>query len=495
MTDLSFRTGKTRNSELAGELLAETDLEQDVPGDGVAQTRSNEQRVAIGRIAQDLYGNLQQAVCRDVTFAITAFERPEHLTRLVKSIRGLYPSARIIVGDNGRQKASLPPDVTVHHLRFDCGLSATRNFLVSRCDTRFFLLLEEDFRFTAETRIEMLLEVLKHDAEVGVVGGALYRNGIKQEYAVDFHRFRNALHLQPSNGAIRATPNGVVYQLCDMCFNFALFRKAMLDDHLWPDHLKLGEHFPYFQAVKAAERWRVANCDAVRAEHDTGGRTDDYCSYRVRARTMYWSHLAASGITRLKSHPDTEVRTRWREEPDKPNVIVLGVGHSGTSILSKLLFSLGWQGGDADTEYGESVEVRDLNEKLIHTGKFCSDAAQRALERREPWVIKDPRFFGTLPRWISAFAKLRRPPVLLWLQRNSQAVAASYVRRGEMTEDQALANVENRLLYARYHFERWPWEKVAVRYEDLKTAVKLFAPNDEQSSLRRCTCFADNAKA
>ena len=42
-----------------------------------------------------------------VTFGITAFERPRHLERLVASIRRFYPGSRIIVADNGRQKAAL----------------------------------------------------------------------------------------------------------------------------------------------------------------------------------------------------------------------------------------------------------------------------------------------------------------------------------------------------------------------------------------------------
>ena len=188
----------------------------------------------------------------DVTFAITAFERPHHLRKLVESIRKYYPHAQIIVGDNGNQKASLPSDVKVFDLPFDCGLSATRNFLIDQTPTEFFLLLEDDFEFTDETHVELLADVLDYDAEVGVVGGTLYCGKIKQHYAVDIHRFRHTLSLEPSRGSFRATPNGVVYQICDMCFNFALFRRSMLTEHRWHGHLKVGEHCPFFEAVKAA---------------------------------------------------------------------------------------------------------------------------------------------------------------------------------------------------------------------------------------------------
>jgi hypothetical protein len=84
----------------------------------------------------------------------------------------------------------------------------------------------------------------------------------------------------------------------------------------------------------------------------------------------------------------------------------------------------------------------------------------------------------------------------LWVQRDSCAVAASYVRRGEMPEDAALKNVENRLRSAHNHFEHWPWSKAVIRYEDLRQAVGLFSADQNQTGeLRRWSCFPDNAKA
>jgi hypothetical protein len=60
-----------------------------------------------------------------ITFGITSFERPRLLEQLVASIRVRYPQARILVADNGRQKANLPGDVKVLNLEFDCGLSSS----------------------------------------------------------------------------------------------------------------------------------------------------------------------------------------------------------------------------------------------------------------------------------------------------------------------------------------------------------------------------------
>ncbi|MBL9090597.1 MAG: glycosyltransferase family 2 protein [Planctomycetaceae bacterium] len=182
---------------------------------------------------------------RRLVIGITAFRRPRHLERLVASIQQRYPDVSIVVADNGDAPAALPASVKVIHLPFDCGLSRARNALVSATHQEYFLLLEEDFQFTAETRIQDFVDVLEHDPEVGVVGGSLLCNGVKQDYAVRIDRHRDQLRLSPAVGGHRVTPQGVTYQICDMCFNFALFRRAMLRDHLWNEHLKLGEHYAY----------------------------------------------------------------------------------------------------------------------------------------------------------------------------------------------------------------------------------------------------------
>ena len=53
----------------------------------------------------------------------------------------------------------------------DVGLSAGRNALLSRVQTPYFLLLDDDFEFTAETKIEKLASVVAR-GEADLVAGA-----------------------------------------------------------------------------------------------------------------------------------------------------------------------------------------------------------------------------------------------------------------------------------------------------------------------------------
>src|SRR5262245_62058812 len=179
---------------------------------------------------------------RDVTFGITTFERPGLLVGLVRSIRQRYPLARIVVADNGKQKAPLPDSVKRLNLPFDCGLSRARNALIDSLQTKYLLLLEDDFLFTDETTVVPLVEVLEAGPEVGVVGGALRSlNGRVAAYALDIEVFRGTMYVREATHRLRFTAAGLPYRLCDMVWNFALFRKEMLADHRWNDRLKVGE--------------------------------------------------------------------------------------------------------------------------------------------------------------------------------------------------------------------------------------------------------------
>jgi hypothetical protein len=415
----------------------------------------------------------------DVCFGITAFQRPHLLTQLVHSILRNYPLASIVVADNGRKKAVLPDNVRVLNLPFDCGLSAARNALTRAVKTKLMLLLEEDFFFLPSTRIEPLLEVLNHDAEVGVVGGGMLApSGQTVAYAMDIEVFRDTMCVRESNHRQRVTSSGTPYRICDLIWNFALFRKEMLADHAWDETLKVGEHTPYFNEVRKAARWRVACCPETVIHHVPDRRSDEYRSYRLRARELFHQYLRRNGLCHYQR---IAPRTFENPLPGNANVVVLGVGHSGTSVAAKMLHHAGWQKGDADKRFGESIGVRGINEQALKSGWLSKPAASRALQRLpEPWAIKDPRFVWTLSQWLPAFASLPRPPILLRIRREHRSVVNSYRRRRVRGDIEAM--VRERQTYCEWQFERWPWQKFSVQFEQLVQAIKLFDVRRAESS-------------
>ena len=154
----------------------------------------------------------------------------------------------------------------------------------------------------------------------------------------------------------------------------------------------------------------------------------------------------------------------------KPNVILFGVGHSGTSIATRMIHALGWNPADADKLYSESVSVRRMNEAAL-VGIFDLDQAKDILKSLgQPWAIKDPRFVRTIDDWMPAFADYQ--PFLVWLVRDHDAVRGSYRKRDEV--DPYDLTIEKAFELAAKAFTSWPWCKTRLEYERIAAAIRLF---------------------
>lgn len=413
-------------------------------------------------------------VLRRVTFGITAFERPRHVERLVASIQRYYPGARITVADNGREKACLPGEVAVVDLPFDCGLSAARDALAAQLATAYLLMLEDDFVFCDQTRIETFAEIMDSDQDLGSIGGTVRIGNRLQDYAIDLEVFRGVLWGRQASRPLRFSPAGTPYRYCDKHLNFGMWRREMLVDHTWAGLPKVGEHAPYFWRVKQAGHWRSAHCRSVMIDHDRAGRSPLYDHYRGRAWQLQNAWLAEHGIA--GGYKQDAPLGRLESAAEKPNVVILGVGHSGTSVLAKMLFAAGWSASDADEEFGENVAFRAMNENFGPRWWLDRRRARALLaELGEPWVLKDPRLVSTMPAWLEHFATVERPPLLVWIRRNPADVADSYGRRGELPRDEAFSIVAERVRKCQKHFLAWPWPKLAIDYEQLGAAISLFS--------------------
>ena len=147
----------------------------------------------------------------------------------------------------------------------------------------------------------------------------------------------------------------------------------------------------------------------------------------------------------------------------RPNIVVLGVGNSGTTIVTKMLHALGWQAADADETFGESMRLRDINE----SGDF-SGAAEYLAGLPQPWAIKDPRLVRTLGRWQPFLAPYK--PLLLWVIRDREAVLESKRKRG-VPRESASGQFDSLIRQAGRLYAAWAGPKCWVEYERLADAV------------------------
>lgn len=198
----------------------------------------------------------------DTTFIIKTFERPQMLYRLNNSIQVRYPDVPVIVADDSRVAVAEKPDghnITYHRLPYDVGLSAGRNYLIDQVQTPYFVLLDDDFFFTGETKVEKLVALL--DAGLfDLVGGAV-RFGHRLQYYQGFiQQIGQTLycsHLENQGGPVR----------CDVVWNFFAAKTDVIRRVRWDEELKLGEHLDFFMRCK--ERGvRVGHCPTVTINHD-----------------------------------------------------------------------------------------------------------------------------------------------------------------------------------------------------------------------------------
>jgi len=116
------------------------------------------------------------------TFMIKTFMRPHILERLLISIEKLYgkeaEKVKIIIADDSKEQTDIwqkyPMQIDYHFLPYDIGISAGRNFMLDKIKTPYFILLDDDFVFTKETKIEALVSHLIDNSNLDIVGGLVY---------------------------------------------------------------------------------------------------------------------------------------------------------------------------------------------------------------------------------------------------------------------------------------------------------------------------------
>ncbi|KAB0400990.1 hypothetical protein E2I00_004070, partial [Balaenoptera physalus] len=108
-----------------------------------------------------------------VTIATKTFLRYNRLRALIASIRRFYPTVTVVIADDSDKPESVRGPHIEHYLMpFGKGWFAGRNLAVSQVTTKYVLWVDDDFVFTARTRLERLVDVLER-TPLDLVGGAV----------------------------------------------------------------------------------------------------------------------------------------------------------------------------------------------------------------------------------------------------------------------------------------------------------------------------------
>jgi len=230
----------------------------------------------------------------EITFVIKTLKRPDSLEKLLFSIVEFYPHSKILIGDDDFKfdtdyyqalwqrlfDAGMKTKPTAFNIKPDAGLSYSRNFLMKHVQTEYALLLDDDFIFTKETKIENFKKILEDNEDIGVVGGKLIQGKSEMKFAGHFEINGDTLHYKKLSSE-KNEIDGLEYYLCDFVLNFGLFRKEMFDDVQWDDDLKIaGEHTDFYLKNRFTN-WLVAYTPSVTALHEPTS-SPEYKQLRAR---------------------------------------------------------------------------------------------------------------------------------------------------------------------------------------------------------------------
>ncbi|KAK7810732.1 hypothetical protein U0070_027460 [Myodes glareolus] len=227
-----------------------------------------------------------------VTIATKTFLRYERLRTLIASIRRFYSTVTIIIADDSDKPERISdPHVEHYFMPFGKGWFAGRNLAVSQVTTKYVLWVDDDFVFTARTRLEKLVDVLER-TPLDLVGGAVreisgfsttYRQLLSVEPGApglgDCLRHKRGFHHE-----LVGFPNCVV---TDGVVNFFLARTDKVREVGFDPRLNRVAHLEFF--LDGLGSLRVGSCSDIVVDHASkvklpwvskDAQADTYARYR-----------------------------------------------------------------------------------------------------------------------------------------------------------------------------------------------------------------------
>ena len=188
-------------------------------------------------------GSEDQSLVPEVTALIKTFERPAIVRRLVSSIQRLYPALRIIVVDDSRMPGVVEGTETIV-MPYDSGIGAGRHEGLQRVETKYVLVLDDDYVFSRRTRLTDALALMELLPEIDIMGGQL----------VDLPRYSRR-SLEETAGSIfpteaqARTPIGSSLgglRVCEKVPTFFIGRTERIALVSWDPTLKRIDHGDFF---------------------------------------------------------------------------------------------------------------------------------------------------------------------------------------------------------------------------------------------------------
>ena len=220
-----------------------------------------------------------------VTALIKTFLRDGYLFNCVASLKQQAPKIQIIVADDGhtsdeKEQRLLKMGVSQYiRLPFNSApIARGRNVMVDAAKTPYVLIGDDDFTYTAATKLGDMWSMM---GIVDIVGGAVKENEVVLHYEGRFARENSeTIRMLALDGKFYLHDK-IPFKPADYVFNFFIAKTDVLRKVRWDEHLHASyEHEDFFlSAQKAATK--IAYCPNSVVLHRYGPPdTSEYQKYR-----------------------------------------------------------------------------------------------------------------------------------------------------------------------------------------------------------------------
>ena len=242
-----------------------------------------------------------------VTFVVKAFERPNCLDRLIKSLGSKYPGFNLMILDDSYNKINLNDypshgmNVTYIQSEPDIGLSEGRNRLVDKVETPYLVLLDDDFIFDSDHLDPASLGDILNSLQSSVfdiAGGCVsskYGEGWSYSFSKDIENkilFQKQDISCANHDKFSREPSYVTEKVAcwetSTILNFFVGSVDFLRRTKWDPRLKVGEHEDFFLTVEKLGG-KVGMCRGFTSYNDNTCNADSETYKKARKRVFdYW---------------------------------------------------------------------------------------------------------------------------------------------------------------------------------------------------------------
>lgn len=225
----------------------------------------------------------------NIAILITTFLRDSLLYKTLQTIIDYYPNnCTVLIADQGYNSSDKDVQIDYYKsqikleyykLPFDCGLSYSRNYLISKAkelNIPYILMCADSIQFSQSYNFEPIIRILESDTQLGIVGFALEHSKCPWEFNME---------VTPTGIKMLSSSNytdfeGIRYKQVDICRNIFLAKTdTMLN--LYDNEMKLMEHELAFLEYKK-RGYEVYWTDSYVFKKITSRNNAEYESYRKR---------------------------------------------------------------------------------------------------------------------------------------------------------------------------------------------------------------------